>query len=95
MMAELRCSVVFVGMVADGGGAAGCRRPVRRRSRLDPCMPAYFGVGRLARGLFMVKLWLLQRFSWCMVVLAASWLACLALVSWRCSGRLRGRMLFV
>ena len=71
---ESRCSVVFVGMVAIGRGAPRCRHPVRRRSCFEPCTPGWFGVGRLACGLFTV-MWRLQlRCGWCVVV-AASWSA--------------------
>ena len=67
------------------------RQPVGRRSCFDPCMPGWFGVGRLACGLFMVMSWLLPWFCWCTVVLAASWSACSALVPWRCCRRLHVR----
>ena len=53
-MVVLRCSVVFVGMVVGGRGAACCRQPMGRRSCFDPCMPGWLGVGRLACGLFIV-----------------------------------------
>ena len=33
----------------------------------------------------MVGLWFLQRFGWCLVVLAASWLACSPLGLFLCS----------
>ena len=74
-MVELRCSVVSVGMVVDGCGTPWCRPPLGCRFRLDPCMAGWFGVGRLACGLFMVASLLPQRFGWCMVVLAAVWSA--------------------
>ena len=76
VMVELRCSAVSVGMVAGGRGAPRCRLPVGRRSRFDPCMPGWFGVARLACGLFTV-MWRLQlrcgACGWCAVVAAASW----------------------
>ena len=78
-MVELRCSVVSFGMVDGGRGAPLCRQPVGRRSHFDPCMPGRFGVGRLACGLFIAPSLLLQRFGWCMVVLAALWSACSSL----------------
>ena len=75
VMVQLRCSAVFVGMVAGGHGAPRCRLPVGRRSRFDPCTPGWFGVGRVACGLFTV-MWRLQlRCGWCAVVAAASWSA--------------------
>ena len=88
-------SVVFVGMVVGGRGAPRFCQPVGCRPCFDPCMPGWFGVGRLALGLFMVMSWPLHWFCWCTVVLAASGSACSALVPWRCCGRLRGQMLFV
>ena len=95
VMVELSCSVVFVGMVVGRRGPSWCRQSVGGRSRFDPCMPGQFGVGRLACGLFMVTSCPVQWFCWCVVVLAASWSACLALVPWRCSGRLRSWIFFV
>ena len=84
VMVESRCSVAFVGMVASGRGAPRCRHPVGRRSRFDPCTPGWFGVGRLACGLFTV-MWRLQlRCSWCAVVAAASWSAGFVWVPSRC-----------
>ena len=53
-MVELRCSVVFVGMVVGGHGAACCRQLIGRRSHFDPCMQGRLGVGRLACGLLIV-----------------------------------------
>ena len=53
-MAESWCSVVVVGMVVGGRGAAYCPQPMGRRSRFDPCMPGRLGVGWLACGLFIV-----------------------------------------
>ena len=79
-MVELRCSVVFVGMVVDGPGSPWCRQPVGHCSLIDPCMPGWFDVSRLACGLFVVASWLPQLFGWCMGVLAALWSAC---SSWR------------
>ena len=70
-MAELRCAVVSVGMVIGGPGSPWRRQPVGRRSRIDPCMPGWFDVGRLACGLFMVASLLPQLFGWCLGVLAA------------------------
>ena len=66
-MVELWCSVVFVGMVDGGRGAACFRQPMERCSRFDPWMPGRLGVGRSACGLFMVASLLLQRVCWCMV----------------------------
>ena len=84
VMVELRCSVVFVGMVVRGCGAPQCCHPAGRRSRLDPCTPGWFDVGRLACGLFTV-MWRLQlRCGWCAVVAAASWLAGFMWVPSRC-----------
>ena len=75
VMVELRCSAVSVGMVAGGRGAPRCRLPVGCCSRFDPCTPGWFGVGRLACGLFTV-MWRLQLpCGWCAVVVAASWSA--------------------
>ena len=75
VMVESQCSVVFVGMVLSGRGTPRCRDPVGRRSFFDPCTPGWFGVGRLACGLFTV-MWRLQlRCGWCAVVAAASWSA--------------------
>ena len=88
-MVELRCSVVSMGMVVGGRGAPCCRQPVGRRSRFDPCMPGGFDVGRLACGLFMVASLLLQRFGWCIVVLAALWSACSSLGLFCCCRRCR------
>ena len=92
-MVELWCSVVSVGMVVDGRCALWCRHPLGRRSCFDPCMPGQFGVGLLLCGLFMVGLLFLQRFHWCMVVLAALWSACSPLLLLRYSRRRRSRML--
>ena len=75
VMVELRCSIVFVGMVVSGRRAPRYRHPVGRRSRFDPCTPGWFGVGRLACGLF-TAMWRLQlRCGRCAVVAAASWWA--------------------
>ena len=82
-------------MVVRGRGAPRCRQPVGRRSRLDPCTPGWFGVGRLAAGLFTVK-WRLQlRCGRCAVVLVASWLAWFARVPSRCCRWSYRRVLFV
>ena len=84
VMVDSRCSVVFVGTVACGRGAPRCRPAVARRSRFDPCTPGWFGVGRLACGLFTV-MWRLQlRCGWCVVVAAASWSAGFVWVPSRC-----------
>ena len=87
-MVELRCTVVSVGMVVGGRGAPWCCQPVGRRSCFDPCMPSWFGVGRLACGLSMVVSLFLQLSGWCLVVLAALWSACswfgLFCCCWRC-----------
>ena len=75
VMVGSRCAVVFVRMVASGLGTPRCRKNVGHRSRFDPCTPGWFGVGRLACGLFMV-MWRLQlRCGWCAVVAASSWSA--------------------
>ena len=90
-----RVTFLFVGMVVGGRGAPRCRQLVRRRSRFDPCTPGWFGVGRLACGLYTVK-WRLQlRCGWCAVVLAASWSAWFAWVRSRCCRWSYRRMLFV
>ena len=69
-----------MGMVVGGRGAPRCRQRFGRPSRFDPCTPGWFGVGRLACGLFSVK-WRLQlRCCWFAVVLAASWSAWFAWV---------------
>ena len=84
VMVKLRCSAVSVGMVAGGRGAPRSRLPVGRRSRFDPCTPGWFGVGRLACGLFTV-MWRLQlRCGWCAVVAAASWSPWFVWVPSRC-----------
>ena len=84
LMVEMRCSVAFVGMVVSGPGAPRCRHPVGLLSRFDPCMPGWFGVGRLACGLFTV-MWRLQPpCGWCAVVAAASWSAAFVWVPSRC-----------
>ena len=76
-----RVSVLFADMVARGRGVSRRCQPNGRRSGFDPCMPGWFGVGRLACGLFTVK-WRVQlRCGWCVVVLAASWSARSAWVS--------------
>ena len=92
---RVRCSAVFVGMVVGGRGSPRCRQPVGRRSCFDPCTPGWFGVGRLACGLFMVKWWLQLRCGWCAVVLAASWSAWFAWVPSRCCRWSYRRILFV
>ena len=66
-----------------------------RRSRFDPCTPRWFGVGRLACGLFTVKWRLQRRCCWFAVVLAASWSACFAWVPLRCCRWSFCRMLFM
>ena len=84
VMVELWCSVVFVGMVVSGRGAPRCCHPVGCRSCFDPCTPGWFGVGRLACGLFTV-MWRLQlRCGWCAVIAAASWSAGFVCVPSRC-----------
>ena len=84
VMVELRCSAVSLGMVTGGRGAPRCRLPIGRRSRFDPCTPGWFGVGRLACGLFTV-MWRLQlRCGWGAVVAAASWSAGFVWVPSRC-----------
>ena len=90
-----RVTVLFADMVAGGRGASWRRQPDGRRSRFDPCMLGWFGVGRLACGLFTVK-WPLQlRWGRCVVVLAGSWSAWSAWVSSRCCRWAHCRMLFV
>ena len=90
-----RVTVLFADMVAGGRGAPRCRQPDGRRSRFDPCTPGWFGVGRLACGLFTVK-WRLQlRCVRCVVVLAASWSPWSAGVSSRCCRWSYRRMLFL
>ena len=91
-MVELRRCVVSVGMVVGGRGAPWCCKPVGRRSRFHPCMPGWFGVGRLACGLFIVRSFSLQQFGWYMVVLAALQLACSLFVLSCCSRRRCSRM---
>ena len=95
LLRDGRVTVLFVDMVVGGRGAPRCRRPVGRRSRFDACMPGWFGVGRLACGLFTVK-WRLQLpCDWCAVVLAASWSAWIVWVLSRCCRWSYRRMLFV
>ena len=90
-----RVTVSFADMVAGSRGTPRCRRPDGRSSRFDPCKPGWFGVGRLAYGLFMVK-WRLQlRCGPCAVVLAAPWSAWFPWVSSRCCRWSYRRMLFV
>ena len=90
-----RVTVLFADMVVGGRGAPWCRQPDGRRSRFDPCTPGWFGVGRLACGLFTVK-WRLQlRCGRCAVVLAASWSAWSAWFSSRCCRWSYRRMLLV
>ena len=90
-----RVTVLFANMVAGGRGAPRCRQPDGRRSRFDPCTPGWFGVGRLACGLFTVK-WRLQlRCGRCTVLLAASWLAWSVWASSRCCRWLYRLKLFV
>ena len=90
-----RITVLFAEKVACGRGVSRRRQPNGHRSSFDPCMPGWFGVGRLACGLFTVK-WRLQlRRGRCAVVLAASWSAwCAWVSSRRCRWSYR-RMLFV
>ena len=90
-----RVTVLFADMVAGGRGTSRRRQPDGRCSRFYLCTPGWFGVGRLACGLFTVK-WRLQlRCGPCAVVSAASWLALSAWVlSRRCRWSYR-RILFV
>ena len=81
-MVESRRCGAFLGMVAGGRGASWCRQPMGRRSRFDPWMPGWFGVGRLACGLFTVGSFFLQQFGWCPAVSAPLW----------STGALRGRL---
>ena len=92
-MVECQRSGVFVGMVVGGHGASFCRQPMGHRSRLDPCMPSPFGVGRLACGLFIVRSFFLQQFGWYTVVLAALWAAGASWGRLCCSPRQRSQML--
>ena len=55
---------MFVGTIVGGRGAPWCCQPVGRRFRFDPCTPGWFGVGRLACGLFTVKSRLQLRCCW-------------------------------
>ena len=84
VLAALRCFAVFVGTVVGGRGAPRCCQPVGRRFRFDPCTPGWFGVGRLACGLFTVKWWLQLWCGWCAVVVATSWSAGFVWVLLRC-----------
>ena len=93
IIVELGFSLVSVGVVVGGCGAPWCRQPVGCRSRFDPCMPGWFGVGRPACGLFAVWSFSLQQFGWYMVVLAALRSACSSTGVSRCSPRRRSRML--
>ena len=90
-----RVTGLFADMVAGGRGASQRCQPDGRRSRFDPCMHGWFGVGRLACGLFTVKRRLQLRCGRCMVVLAASWSARSAWVSLRRCRWSYCRMLFV
>ena len=67
-MVESRRCGVFPGMVVGGRGASWCRQPMGCPSRFGPCMPGWFGVGRLACGLFIVGWLFLQHFGWYQVV---------------------------
>ena len=69
-MVESRRCGGFVGKVVDGRYASWCCQPMGRRSRFNPCMPGWFGVGRLACSLLIVASFLLQEFGWYTVVLA-------------------------
>ena len=84
VLAALWCSAVFVGTIVSGRGAPRCCQPVGRRFRFDPCTPGWFGVGRLASGLFTVKWWLQLWCGWCAVVVAASWSTGFVWVPLRC-----------
>ena len=53
-MVESRRCGAFVGLVAGGRGTACCRQHIGRRSRFDPCMLGWLGVGWLACSLFIV-----------------------------------------
>ena len=75
----------FVGMVAGRRGASWCREPMKRRSRFNVCMPGWFGVGRLACGLFIIGSFLLQQFGWYPAVSAALWSAFASRGRMRCS----------
>ena len=94
VMVESRCSVLFVGIVVGGRGAPGCGKAVGRLSRFDPCTPGWFAVGRLACGLFTVRLRLQLRCGWCAIVLSASSSAWLVCVPSRCCRWLYSRILF-
>ena len=71
-------------MVSPTRGTPFPFRPLH--ARLVWCWPACVW-------LFVVGSWFLQRFGWCMVVLAALWSACSPLGLSRCSRRWRSRML--
>ena len=75
-MVESRRCAAFVGMVADKHGTSLCRQPTLCRSRFDPCMAGWFGVGRLACGLFIVWSFFLQQFGWYPAGSATLWSAC-------------------
>ena len=90
-----RVTVLFVDMVVGGRSPTRCRQPVGRCLRFDPCTPGWFGVGRLACGLFKVKWRLKLRCGRCAVVLAASWSAWFVWVSSPCCRWPSCRMLFV
>ena len=92
MVESWRCGA-FVGMVVGGHGASWCCQPMERRSRFDPCMPGWFGVGRLACGLFIVGSFFLQQFGWYPVVSATFRSACASWGRLRCSPRRCSRML--
>ena len=92
-MVESRRCGAFVGMVPGGHGASWCRRPMGRRSRFDPSMPGWFGVGRLACGLFIVGSFFLQQFGWYLVVSAALWSSRASWGQLRCSPCRCSRML--
>ena len=92
-MVQLRPCVVTVDMIVGRRGAQWCRQPMERCSRFDPCMPGWFGVGRLAWGLFIVGSLSLHQCGWYMVVLAALRSACSLWALSRRSPRRRSLML--
>ena len=95
VLAACSCSAVFVGTIVGRRGAPWCCQLVGRRFRFAPCTPGWFGIGRLACGLFTVR-WRLQlRCCWFAVVLAASWSAWFAWVPLRCCRWSFRRMLFM
>ena len=92
MVESWRCGA-FVGMVIGGRGASWCSQPMGRRSRLDPCMPGWFGFDRLAFRLFIVTSSFRQQLGWYTVGLAALLSVCSSSGELRCSPRRQSWML--